>query len=331
MRKLIQIGFMLCVVLSAAAQEPPVQKVLRVYDWKDLQQQYPIPDSEIVSMDGMSVLKIQNQSTNHLIIPQISLLTITDSAIIKKAAFISMEFKCADLWEFTNTDYNRRFDNDSRIYQLDVADRQAFRPGFHPQLHGNSWDSASLSLYQTIPPYAPGGDEHTNVAYGHLGLAGTMNWAREDLNIDRSQIAGLPNQLELKLIYVPAHGTIYLRPIKLIGVAGTWWSPQMGAQVGGISGSLIGCLGALIGILASLGKARRFVLTTTVLLIVVGILLVIIGIIAVASEQPYAVWYPLLLGGAILTFVLSINLYSIKRRYDDLEIRRMTSMDATGR
>jgi hypothetical protein len=25
-----------------------------------------------------------------------------------------------------------------------------------------------------------------------------------------------------------------------------------------------------------------------------------------------------------------VNLYPIKRRYDDLEIRRMTSMDATG-
>lgn len=105
----------------------------------------------------------------------------------------------------------------------------------------------------------------------------------------------------------------------------------MGGLVGGIGGSLIGCLGALIGILASVGKGRRFVLTTISSLIVAGIFLVIAGVIAVAMKQPYAVWYPLLLGGAIMAFVFSVNLYPIKRRYDDLEIRRMTSMDATGR
>ena len=67
--------------------------------------------------------------------------------------------------------------------------------------------------------------------------------------------------------------------------------------VGGIGGSLIGCLGALIGILASIGKARRFVLITTVILIVAGILLVIGGIVAVAMKQPYGVWYPMVLSG----------------------------------
>jgi hypothetical protein len=116
-----------------------------------------------------------------------------------------------------------------------------------------------------------------------------------------------------------------------MGRTQNWWSPQMGGLVGGIGGTIIGCLGGLIGILAGMGRARRFVLTTTVILIVAGILLVVAGIIAVAMKQPYAVWYPLLLGGAILTFALGVNLHSIKRRYDDLEIRRMTSMDATGR
>ena len=135
--------------------------------------------------------------------------------------------------------------------------------------------------------------------------------------------------MELSLL-LPGPGTIYLRPVNLIGVTQSWWSPQMAGLIGGIGGSLIGCLGGFIGILAGMGKGRRFVLTTTVILIFVGFFLVIAGVAAVAMKQPYAVWYPLLLGGTILTFVLSINLYSIKRRYDDLEIRRMTSMDATG-
>ena len=136
--------------------------------------------------------------------------------------------------------------------------------------------------------------------------------------------------MELRLS-LDGSGIVYLRPIKLMGIKSDWWSPEQSGLIGGIGGALIGCLGALIGILASMGKARRFVLTSTVILIVAGILLVITGIVAVAMKQPYAVWYPLLLGGAILTFVLSINFYSIKRRYEDQEIRRMTSMDATGR
>ena len=53
-------------------------------------------------------------------------------------------------------------------------------------------------------------------------------------------------------------------------------------------------------------------------------------IVAAVLKQPYAVWYALLLPGVILVFVFSLNLHSIQRRYDELEIRRMTSMDATG-
>jgi hypothetical protein len=58
--------------------------------------------------------------------------------------------------------------------------------------------------------------------------------------------------------------------------------------------------------------------------------LTITGLVAVVFQQPYAVWYALLLPGVILVFVFSLNLHSIERRYNELEIRRMTSMDATG-
>ena len=104
----------------------------------------------------------------------------------------------------------------------------------------------------------------------------------------------------------------------------------MSGLIGGTAGALLGCLGGLLGLLAAMGKARGFVLTMTKMLIALGMLMAIAGILAVASSQPYAVWYPLVLTGGILTFVFSVNLYPIKKRYDDLEIRRMASMDATG-
>ena len=83
--------------------------------------------------------------------------------------------------------------------------------------------------------------------------------------------------------------------------------------------------------LAGKGKARNFVLATLKICVALGIVLLIAGLAAVASGQPYAVWYALLLPGFILTLVFSLNLPSIQRRYDELEIRRMTSLDATGR
>jgi hypothetical protein len=115
-----------------------------------------------------------------------------------------------------------------------------------------------------------------------------------------------------------------------LGVVGSWWSPQQIGLIGGIGGSVIGCFGALLGLLASKGKARNFVLTTMKIFIVLGILLTIAGFVAVVCKQPYAVWYALLLPGVILTLVFSLNLPSIQRRYDELEIRRMTSVDTMG-
>jgi hypothetical protein len=298
MKKLIRVCLLLCLVSPAAAQEP-AQQVLRVYDWSDLMSKHPFPNSQIVFMDGMSVLKIENTNNSPL---EISVLTITNPSVIKKADSISCEVKYENVGKFIT---------DSGVTE---------------------YLSGQLTLSICRWPLALGGDESTNATWFDFG--GTANWQRRDLQVEHSDSAYDPpiKQLELKLrLPGTGTGTIYLRPIKLIGVASTWWSPQQSALMGGIGGSLIGCLGALIGILASMGKARRFVLATTVILIVVGIFMVIGGIVAVAMKQPYAVWYPLLLGGAILTFVLSINLYSIKRRYDDLEIRRMTSIDATGR
>ncbi|HUZ06417.1 MAG TPA: hypothetical protein VMV89_02910 [Candidatus Paceibacterota bacterium] len=113
-------------------------------------------------------------------------------------------------------------------------------------------------------------------------------------------------------------------------MAGNWWSPQQADLIGGIGGSIIGCFGTLIGLLASKGNARNFVLTTMKIFIALGILLMISGFVAVVSKQPYAVWHTLLLPGVILTPVFSLTLPSIQRRYDELEIRRMTSVDTMG-
>jgi hypothetical protein len=77
MKKLLQIGLLLLLATPAVAQEsslPNPPKILQTFDWKNLSAQ--ILDGQIVSMDGMSVLKIEK--TND-VPSEISLLTITNS------------------------------------------------------------------------------------------------------------------------------------------------------------------------------------------------------------------------------------------------------------
>jgi hypothetical protein len=302
MKRLIQLNLLLLLISSAMAQEAqpkeesPQQptKILRVYDWNDLARQQTLP-GEVISMDGMSVLKIENTNDAPL---EISLLNITNS-IIKKADTLSLEMKYENVRskfiEHTN--------------QYGAPTYRTVEPN-------------TLVFLMHNPANALGGDEIT--IHSQFYIDGTVNWQPYQFTIHN-----LPDQLELNLNLMRG-GTIYIRPIKLLGVTGSWWSPQQIGLIGGIGGSVIGCFGALLGLLASKGKARTFVLTTMKIFIALGILLTIAGFVAVVSSQPYAVWYALLLPGVILTLVFSLTLPSIQRRYDELEIRRMTSVDAMG-
>jgi len=287
MKKMFHTGLLLCLAAAAAAQELPSQtmkRVLREYAWKD--SPAPIPSSQVISLDGTSVLKVLKTNDVPL---EISLLTITNSSLLQKANLIEWEMK------YENVPFGAR-----------------------------------RELYETFPPQAVGGDCHTN--YQSIYFTGTKNWDKYVFQITPAYYDNetRPNELRLKLS-LPSRGTIYLRPVKLVGWTsntGRWWSPQQAGLIGGISGTLIGCFGGLIGLLVSKGKARNFVMAAVNCLIGLGILLMIAGVVAALLKQPYAVWYALLLPGIILTLIFSLNLHSIQRRYDEVEIRRITSVDA---
>ncbi len=315
MKKLIQICFILCLASSAMAQAS-AEKVLRTYDWKDLMSQRPFPNSEIVSMDGMSVLKIENTNNAPLEVP---LLTITNVSLIKRTLRISVETK------FENVFGRNRMEGLGESSD-GGSDELYTRPGMVED-NMRWFGDGGFGLYYFFPPAAAGGDETTNGST--IIIQGTSNWRRCYFE----NLGGTAKRVELSL-FLPGPGTFYLRPIKLLTRQSSWLSPQLGiviGGVGGICGAGIGCFGALIGCLVAFGKARRFVLATVKILIGLGILLMIGGIMAVAFKLPWPVWYTLLLMGFILTTVFSLNLYPIKRRYQDLEIRRMTSMDTPGR
>jgi hypothetical protein len=109
-----------------------------------------------------------------------------------------------------------------------------------------------------------------------------------------------------------------------------WWSNHTAALVGGLGGGILGCLGGLIGVLGGMGKCRGLVITLLGIMTCLGIILGVAGIAALARHQPYAVWYPLLMIGILLLVICPFLLPVVRRRYQELELRRMQSLDASG-
>jgi hypothetical protein len=301
MKRLIQLNLLLLLISSATAQEsqpqkplpPEPQKILRDYDWKEVARQQTLP-GELISMDGGSVLKIESTNDSR---QDFLVMKISDPAIIKKAYFLVCTMK------YENVDIT----------------------GF-----GNNY----LHLLCFVPPAAITGDGRaiTRMAENNSVIYGTQDWKPFQFAVVRNALEGLPTQLELHLV-MKSHGTVYIRPIRIYGVTGSWWSDKQSGIVGGavgIFGGLVGCFGGLLGCLAGFGKARKFVLTTTKIFIALGMLLTVTGIVAIACGQPFFVWYVFLLPGVMLTLIFSLNFPLIQRRYDDLEIRRMASIDALG-
>ena len=62
--------------------------------------------------------------------------------------------------------------------------------------------------------------------------------------------------------------------------------------------------------------------------LVLGIASAVAGLIALTTRQPYEVWFLLLLPALILTGLSARSLKDYQRRYEELELRKMASVDA---
>ena len=107
-----------------------------------------------------------------------------------------------------------------------------------------------------------------------------------------------------------------------------WFNPNL---YGWIPGTFIGVMagleGALIGVLASRGKAKKFILAFHFSIIGISLLLLISGIIALISKQPYGVWYGLSLAGMLGTIILGSLTPVVLRKFKDAEMRKTMSQD----
>ena len=94
-----------------------------------------------------------------------------------------------------------------------------------------------------------------------------------------------------------------------------------GAIVGGGGGTLGGVLGGLSGWLAPKGKGKPFIVGGFIAFIALGVVLLIVGLYALIARQPYGIWYPFLLSGAIFCGVMGGLLPVVLKRYRDAEKR----------
>ena len=153
-------------------------------------------------------------------------------------------------------------------------------------------------------------------------LEGTSAWRPFLLPFYRTGGSPPPEKLTLNIV-LPHHGSVEVGDLSLIEYApgedpmvpaGQWWTGREGGIIGGALGGLIGCLGAAIGWLSSKGRARRFVVGALWAMVVFGLVVAALGALAVFREQPYVVYYPLLLVGGLSVVVGGVMIPVVRRR-----------------
>ena len=146
--------------------------------------------------------------------------------------------------------------------------------------------------------------------------------------------APAPKKLVLNLV-LNGPGVVEIGPLELVPIeplagmsgASEWWSGQTAGLVGGLGGAMIGIIGGAIGILAGMGRGKKLVLVLSALITVIGVIALTSGIYAVINQQPYSVYYVLLLLGGQMTLGGIACLVLIPYQFRMRELRRMQALD----
>jgi hypothetical protein len=157
-------------------------------------------------------------------------------------------------------------------------------------------------------------------------LRGDSDWRELGLYFDATGATSKVEKLVIGIV-LPGAGEVSISEMTLVELDGPA-APGGAFLWGGIAGSALGVVGALLGSLAGAGRSRTFVLFGMRALMVAGAVGLALGIYALSRSAPYETYYPLLLLSAIALAVPAFSLSGIRRRYDELELRRMRALDA---
>lgn len=169
-------------------------------------------------------------------------------------------------------------------------------------------------------------------------LSGSCDWRPFVLPFYNKEGGPPPQKLVVNLV-LPGRGTVYVGPLRLVqygpgedplAAEGQWWSGRQAGLFGGLAGGFVGILGVLAGTLASMGKARGAVFAIMKSVMAAGVACLILGLVAVAIRQPYEVYYTLLMFGVICAIVPAGALRTLRKRYEELELRKMSALDLPG-
>ncbi|GMR24250.1 MAG: hypothetical protein BMS9Abin37_2770 [Acidobacteriota bacterium] len=163
-------------------------------------------------------------------------------------------------------------------------------------------------------------------------ITGNSDWRSVALPFEAAGAEAPPERLIINVV-LPGRGEVTLGPLTLVELEpGEWPSGVNDSALpglwGGIVGATFGIAAGLLGWLGSMGKAKRFVLAGFRMMMAAGGVSLVLGVIALAQGLPYHVYYPLLLIGAIALLVPASTLARLTKRYEELELRRMSALDA---
>ncbi|HYG73715.1 MAG TPA: hypothetical protein VEK08_01680 [Planctomycetota bacterium] len=230
----------------------------------------------------------------------------------------------------------------SKAEPLTIKFLKLEKPGIDADIYAITgqvrYEGVQGKAYLEMWSYFPDGAAFFSRTLGESGptqhLEGASGWRRFELPFNAAGAKTHPSSLEISLIF-PGAGKVWLSDLKLVEVlpaasasSVAWWTDAQGGLVGAAIGIMFGLLCGLLGTLAFLGRARNFVIGCLCALTVCGVLLLIAGVVALLTGQPYGVYYPLLLSGVILAAVCGGNIAQARKRYEELELRRMQAMDA---
>jgi hypothetical protein len=157
-------------------------------------------------------------------------------------------------------------------------------------------------------------------------ISGSSEWREFGLYFDATGAKAPVEKLVIGLV-LPGAGEVSLSDMTLVELDGGAPLNDAG-RWGGVAGAVIGVIGALLGSLAGAGRARNFVLFGMKAMMVAGAVGLALGLFAIARSAPYQTYYPLLLLSAVAFAVPAFSLPGIRKRYEEIELRRMRALDA---